>query len=210
MQTFIFPKLGSSNSCPEQTDARGRFITTYSGEKFYIEEVNLEDIPVYDIAHALSMNCRFNGHIEEFYSVAEHSVVVSKLVPNRYKLAALMHDIGEAFVPDIPRPFKSLIQGFDEYEEQILDKAANLYGFNYPLPYTVQYVDKHIVRAEAGVLMRNVPDWVDAYQEIVTGDEARDLIQGLLPPVAAELWMEEFALCMYRRAAGEESHDCHP
>ena len=61
---------------PEQTDLRGRFITTISGAKFYINEVNLEDIPIEDIAHALSMNCRFNGHVGKFYCVSPETKVL--------------------------------------------------------------------------------------------------------------------------------------
>ena len=84
-----------------------------------------------DIAHSLSMNCRFNGHLEQFYSVAEHSVHLSHLVLEKfdsaYELAmwALLHDISEAFVPDIPRPFKVLLGGFEEFETKLMKAAAD-------------------------------------------------------------------------------------
>jgi hypothetical protein len=68
------------NPCPEQRDKRGAFVTTFSGAKFFVDECNIQDIPLEDIAHSLSMNCRFNGHLAHFYSVAEHSVLVSQLV----------------------------------------------------------------------------------------------------------------------------------
>ena len=53
------------------------WIQTYSGKKFYPLDPRPEDIDIRDIAHALSLNCRFNGHCRCFYSVAEHSVGVS-------------------------------------------------------------------------------------------------------------------------------------
>jgi hypothetical protein len=55
-------------------DPRGPSIITLSGAKFYIDECNVSEIPIEDIAHALSFNCRFNGHTSRFYSVAEHCV----------------------------------------------------------------------------------------------------------------------------------------
>lgn len=187
------------NNIPEQTDDFGRFITTYSGEKFYIDHCNIADIPMFDIAHALSMNCRFNGHLQTFYSVAEHSVIVSEIVEamasRKYALAALLHDISEAFVPDVPRPFKDLIAGFDDYEHRLLKAAAHTYKFRYPLHDTVKYVDKHIVRAEAEELYQKpCPKWVKAYDSIPM---ANRLIEGLTPWEARQAFMVRFATLMY-------------
>lgn len=191
--------LTTENNIPEQTDDFGRFITTYSGEKFYIDHCNISDIPMFDIAHALSMNCRFNGHLQTFYSVAEHSVIVSEIVEamasRKHALAALLHDISEAFVPDVPRPFKDLISGFEEYEERLLKAAAYTYKFQYPLHDTVKYVDKHIVRAEAEELYKDpCPAWVKSYDSIPM---ANRLIEGLTPWEARTKFMIRFAALMY-------------
>lgn len=161
-------RMRATINCPEQRDKRGNFVTTYSGVKFFIDKCNIQDVPIEDIAHALSMNCRFNGHLERFYSVAEHSVILSYHVPLEYRMTALLHDVSEAFVPDMPRPFKAQITGFDTYEEKIMRSVADHYGTYYPLPDVVQYVDKNIVRDEAENLYRNPPCWLEFYDSVVS------------------------------------------
>lgn len=187
--------LTTPNNCPEQTDHRGRFITTYSGAKFYINECNIEDIPMYDIAHALSMNCRFNGHTKQFYSVAEHCLIVSLLVPQEHALTGLLHDISEAFVPDIPRPFKGAIHGFDQYEERILQKVAEAYDITWPFPPEVEHIDKNIVHDEAAVLFCEAPEWINAYTTVGAGP----YIQPLEPGEARRMFVGRFTSLMYER-----------
>lgn len=82
------------------------FIATYTGRRFYPLDPNPDDVHIEDIAHALAMICRFNGHTREFYSVAEHSVHVSHIVPAPYALAGLLHDASEAYIADVSRPVK--------------------------------------------------------------------------------------------------------
>lgn len=65
-----------------------------------------EEIFIEDIGHSLSNQCRFTGHVKKFYSVAEHSVRASLLVPAEYALEALIHDGSEAYICDIARPLK--------------------------------------------------------------------------------------------------------
>lgn len=83
------------------------FITTYTGRRFYPLDPNPADVCIEDIAHALSMICRFNGHVRSFYSVAEHSVHVSRIVPPEYALAGLLHDASEAYIADVSSPIKA-------------------------------------------------------------------------------------------------------
>lgn len=74
-------------------------------------DVPLADIKVSDIAHGLSMQCRFAGHVRSYYSVAEHSVYVARQLQRqhgdpRLSLFGLLHDAEEAYMPDMVRPIK--------------------------------------------------------------------------------------------------------
>src|SRR5438552_3035736 len=100
------------------------WIQTFTGKKFFPLEPNADDICIEDIAHSLSMQCRFNGHSKQFYSVAQHSVLIASWWFGDYpKLAkyALLHDASEAYLSDIPRPLKQLPE-FEFYKkaEQLL------------------------------------------------------------------------------------------
>lgn len=167
---------------------RGEWICTLSGAKFYVNECNIEDIPMDDIAHALAMNCRYNGHITRHYSVAEHSVLVSLLVPEKDALAGLLHDATEAFVPDVPRPFKHLIDGFQEFEDKLATRMGEYYGFEYPLPESVKKVDKNIVGSEARALFPQPPEWAEFYGTVCP----EDMIVGLPADMAKEEFLNRF------------------
>lgn len=173
----------------EQNDDRGPFISTYSGALFFVREMNVKDVPILDIANALSMNCRFNGHIDKFYSVAEHSVLVSKLCEPENALYGLLHDYAEAFVSDVPRPFKASITGHEEFEKAVMANVCDLFGLPLDLPEDVAYIDTHICAVEASVLSKVVPKWTEFYDLNVC---PREDIQGLTPRQARVAFMTRF------------------
>ena len=83
-------------------------------------------IKVEDIAHSLSLQCRGNGHVKSFFSVGQHCINCAKEAEARgysprVTLACLIHDAGEAYVSDVPRPFKKELPSFMEWENRILD-----------------------------------------------------------------------------------------
>lgn len=88
-------------------------ISVNGGGHFDYSDPLKSDYSIADIAHALSNLSRFNGHTREFYSIAEHSIVVSTLYSHIYdnnvrtRLFALLHDAAEAFISDIPKPLKN-------------------------------------------------------------------------------------------------------
>ena len=88
------------------------FISTLSVPKFHFLDPKAEDIHILDIAHALSLTCRFGGHCSVFYSIAEHSVILAEILENQGAkpltvLAGLLHDAEETYLPDIPSPIKA-------------------------------------------------------------------------------------------------------
>jgi hypothetical protein len=107
------------------------FIITFSKQKFSPLKAKAEDIDIIDIAHALSLMCRANGHIKSFYSVAQHCLNCSREAEARglseeIQLACLLHDASEAYISDITRPVKRSLPQYLEFEEvlqnQIFDK----------------------------------------------------------------------------------------
>lgn len=107
-------------------------ITTISGIEFDLSNPTPDMITIEDVSHALSHQCRFNGHFTgEFYSVARHSVGVSYLVDDfELQLAALLHDAAEAYIGDIVTPLKSLLTEIHGIERSILRAVAVKFGFD--------------------------------------------------------------------------------
>lgn len=90
-------------------DGRGHIVATASGLPFWPMDPRVEDIRLSDIAHGLSMLVRFNGAVHTFYSVAQHSVIMSRALDYDRDLAreALLHDGAETYVGDLIRPVKA-------------------------------------------------------------------------------------------------------
>ncbi len=109
------------------------WIQTYSGVQFWPLEPRVEDVRLEDIAHALANHCRFNGHCRTFYSVAQHSVLVSEELrlegfEDDTLAAALFHDAAEAYLPDICRPIKSAWPDFPAIERRLLNVILQALG----------------------------------------------------------------------------------
>jgi len=123
-------------------------IRTFTGK--YINPLNPdpEMICIEDIAHALSMQCRFGGHTSRFYSVAEHSIEVANALPNKLKLAGLLHDAAEAYLLDIPKPVKAQIPGYSIFEKQLLKVILNKFGIALPLAEWINLVDRQQLEKE--------------------------------------------------------------
>ncbi|ARJ66459.1 hypothetical protein WV31_12665 [Magnetospirillum sp. ME-1] len=114
----------------------GNKITTATGRNVNPLDLRPEDIDIRDIAHSLSLTCRFNGHCRVFYSVAEHSVLVSKLCPPKFAFEALMHDAAEAYLGDVPTPLK---RQWPEYKEAE-DRAHAVIAQHFGLPAEISEV----------------------------------------------------------------------
>ncbi|EBR0111330.1 HD family hydrolase [Salmonella enterica] len=124
------------------------FIQTLSGKQFDYLSATIDDIDIEDIAVALSNICRFSGHLPEFYSVAQHSVLCSQLVSPEFAFEALMHDAAEAYCQDIPAPLKALLPDYREIEK----RTDQLIRFKFGLPLeeasVVKYADLTMLATE--------------------------------------------------------------
>jgi hypothetical protein len=141
---------------------RGDWIQTYTGRAFWPLDPCADDIDIVDIAHALSMKCRYSGHTKRFYSVAEHSVLVSRHVPIKHALWGLMHDAAEAYSADIPRPIKPFLVGWSMIEARIMDAVCDRFGM-YPVePPEVKAIDLAITSDERAALLNpSLEKWQD-------------------------------------------------
>jgi hypothetical protein len=146
------------------------FIQTFTGKTFRPLAARLEDVDIRDIAHALALKCRFNGHCRTFYSIAEHSVRVSRWLeqngaPRTLALWGLMHDAGEAYLADLGGPIKRVfhvhhegpdgkrIETFSDAEDRLLDVIAAALKFE-PIDYAaVREADLRLLMTEARDVM---------------------------------------------------------
>jgi hypothetical protein len=145
---------------PTHTD----WIQTFTGKQFWPLEPRQQDIDIVDIAHALSNLCRYGGHVEQFYSVAQHCVLVSRTVPQEHALRGLLHDASEAYLIDVPRPIKRS-EGMEAYRaaEQRLEAAIyERFGLPSEDPECIKTADNQLLRTEQRDLMKPAPAaWKD-------------------------------------------------
>lgn len=139
------------------------WIQTYSGKRFTPTKPKADSIVIQDIAHALSMQCRFSGHVKYFYSVAQHCVLVSYICDQKDALWGLLHDATEAYLVDVPRPLKRSGKFGAYMEAEKVMQNAICERFSLPLeePESVHKADTILLSTEARDLMFPLrPDWV--------------------------------------------------
>jgi hypothetical protein len=130
------------------------FITTASGRSVFPFAPTVESIDLGDIAHALANKCRWSGHTNRFYSVAQHSVLVARYTATPCdRLWGLLHDAGEAYLPDVPSQIKKFCPELVEAEERLLLCVAEAFDLPAQIPPSVHYADLVVRSAEARDLM---------------------------------------------------------
>jgi hypothetical protein len=188
-------------------------IETFTGRFVDTRNPSVESIVLEDIAHALANICRYGGHCQRFYSVAEHAVFVSRRLerqgfPRWMQLAGLHHDDAEAYLGDIPRPLKPLLGKAyktltDRMDVAIVDGLKlHAYGVRTPTFHfsEVKTADSWSLFVEARALLPSKgAGWWDGAQgantweleampsRIVTPDY---FLGGVEPSVAESLFLE--------------------
>lgn len=164
---------------PRVMRSEDNFIRTYTGRKFWPLDPKPEEVAIEDIAHALSLICRFTGHTYCFYSVAEHSVRVSHLAekmaladwrtlmgkaPGAHSFArkvafwGLLHDASEAYLCDLPSPIKrapGIGQIYKSFEARLMDCIAVHFDLTPHEPALVKDADRILLNTEMRDLMTN-------------------------------------------------------
>lgn len=166
------------------------YIQTLSGKKFSYQFATADDIEIEDIANALSNICRFAGHLPEFYSVAQHSVLTSLIVPAEFAFEALMHDAAEAYCQDIPAPLKALLPDYQRIETLVDDLIRQKYGINPEQAAFVKYADLVMLATERRDL--DIDD--GSVWQVLEGIPTTDVFQitPLRPGQAFGLFMNRF------------------
>lgn len=127
-------------------------IRTHTGKYIDVFNLNIEDIDIKDIAHALSQVPRFGGHLPRFFSVAQHSINCTKITKNN-KLEALLHDASEAYILDMPKPIKNRLPDYCKLEKYIMGKIFTKFDLNYPISKEVKKKDVTCLQFEWDMIM---------------------------------------------------------
>jgi hypothetical protein len=140
-------------------DGEGFYIRTFTGKQFHFDKIEQNEIDIRDLAHALAARCRWSGHTSQFYSIAQHCVLAARKAPKKFKLAALLHDGNEAYLPDFPSPLKWHLrdEGVEAIRELERRTDAHIYSV-FGLPFTamppeVKTVDQRLLATEHRDLM---------------------------------------------------------
>ena len=160
----------------------------------YFDYLNPEgcELTIEDIATPLSNICRFAGHLPMFYSVAQHAVNCSLIVPAEFAFDALMHDTAEAFTNDLPTPLKTALPVFKELEIKIESALSKKFGFVYPLGPEVKLADCQMLGLEATYVKQLKEKWA-----VLDGVEFEHLLPlvdltSWTPRLAKKRWLDRF------------------
>tara|TARA_B100001939_G_scaffold348092_1_gene372560 strand:+ start:3187 stop:3903 length:717 start_codon:yes stop_codon:yes gene_type:complete len=135
---------------------------TATGKMIDLLDPQPEDIDFNVIAHSLAKQCRWTGHTNLFYSVAQHSFLMAQHMPQPLQAYALLHDAHEAYIGDIPHPLKAIMGPHLNTVTERLDAAIHAAaGLDWPLsPHhknMIHMADRAMARAEAEDLLRTDP-----------------------------------------------------
>lgn len=132
---------------------RGDWMQTFTGRQFWPLDPRADEIHIEDIAHSLSMQCRYAGHSLRFYSVAEHCCHIAReanaVGGPTMGLWGLLHDASETYLVDVPRPLKPHLTGYGQLEAHVMVEVCDRFNLPVLMPKQVHEMDGAILRDEA-------------------------------------------------------------
>ena len=140
------------------------WLMTFTGRIIYPLEMKVDDITIADIAHHSAYQCRYAGAVKKHYSVAEHSVHISRYAIAEDQQEALLHDAGEAYVQDLLMGLKhsGLMEAYRTLEKSIEALINERFGIK-STPESrarIKALDTRIVMDETQDLMHDcTPFW---------------------------------------------------
>lgn len=174
----------------------GQWIQKATGGVFHLEDPQADEVCIEDIASSLSKLCRFTGHTKEFYSVAQHCVLVSRFCNKEDALWGLLHDASEAYTGDLSRPLRLLwkgvaitenvyLRGFKEVESAIQCAVCQRFCLAPDMPAGVKAADNMMLLLERRDLLPYV-EWPTDNIKLWELDKV-----GKLPAAKLTTWTHE-------------------
>jgi hypothetical protein len=173
----------------------GPTIMLHSGAWFDFCAPHASNFVIEDVAHGLAHICRYAGQCKSFYSVAEHSLLVSETALG-FEFEALMHDAAEAFLGDVTRPLKQMLPEFKKIEAEVEKAIFDRFGIVHPLPQEVKKADLRVLAAEQKQIM---PEGTDGWVRGQRVEPAPVTVRNLSPMEAKVAFMERFNALWDRR-----------
>ena len=177
---------------PARLRGPGRYdwYQTYTGLRFYPKFPTCGIFRIEDIAKSLSQVCRFGGHIRTHYSVAQHSLHVASMLPDRLKFQGLMHDATEAYLGDVVKPLKELLPDYRSLERVVWRMIAKRYGMPETLDRAVKEADLTALATERRDLYLHPYRWQWRISEDT--QPAKERLQPMTAEAAERTFLQEF------------------
>jgi len=173
----------------------GPSIMLRSGAWFDFLDPRSSGFTIEDIAHGLANICRYSGQCSSFYSVAEHSLLVSESAVG-HEREALMHDAAEAFLGDVTRPLKQLLPEFKKIEREVEIAILERFELCYPLSPAIKQADLRVLAAEQAQIM---PAGANSWAEASGVEPAPIRVRHLSPDDAYREFLARFEMLMAER-----------
>jgi hypothetical protein len=176
-------------------------IYTFTGLELFPLVLTEANVRILDIAHSLARQCRYGGHVScENFSIAEHSVLVSSLVPPEDSLWGLLHAGDKAYLPDLPPQIKCALPDYQLASHRLRAVVLRRFGLPPEEPASVREAEQRVAGVEIRSLFKNhepvrtrVPDqrFCRAF-EAVSFEPFVIPIIGLSPVVAERSFLARF------------------